>query len=556
MMYIRDRLRATDYYTNLDESSSPSPSKKLLRIKQLNEILEGRLAATFGFSTSSAKTSACNANTSELSPRIYSKDDIRYDTPASESSCASERSDHRKYSDEDRKKSSDEDRRKVSNDNSRKSSGGTHRRTVSDSSVVSSKSSSSRSSSKSSRSSQPPPSAPKPNRRTYESTANITDSPNKNRRDRSKSSSSAVQLRNRDSSSPRKRPSSDSQIRPTDKPTKTRSTLNLNIAKDNARHQLSRSQINLRPRNDNSPCSLLPRGADPEQYRHIRWNELEDIIYEHDHDEGIDTSHHRNHVSRNKSFHTSRNTDNLNANRTKNPTDFPIVSENVKLKCQSVDNLNNIKNNNLYINHIHREVINNFINKNHISHINSNLFQPALPNDEKNTAVKIRRKHRSTSRSKKCDDIEKNDNTKSSHHRHHSTSDYASHSDSSSSSSSYSCFSGSQGGYSSPMSSTPSSPVSSFTDSFASSSIHSSSCPAFRSSSSSSSPGSPPPQPRFGPKLLHVSSGKDRWVVRRPDGLVVEILPEIVWIKEQRKRTWKKAMLEFFKEKYVKCELL
>lgn len=357
------------------------------------------------------------------------------------------------------------------------------------------------------------------------------------------------------------------------------SSMNLNSIRDSARKHISKSQVNLRVRNDNSPGEVTSKmGLDPygSEYKHIRWQDLKDIIYEYDNDKTNNSN--GKHVSRNKSFHSSRTTNGLSAIDNQRL----LINANNKLKCQSVDNLNNIKNNALYINHIHREVVSSFINKNSINHVNSNLFTSS---GVQNSSYSSRIHRRDRSSSKTRDDASSTKDRKSSNHRtrhhsnHGSTSDYASHSDSSSSSQSSTYSSGCySGGYSSPISSVPSSPASSVgaqsssirvgggCSSFPSSpnDYHSASCPILRYAAGSSGFSSTPTSPDFKstfqgptPKLLHISSGNNRWVIRRPDGLVVEIIPEHLWIKEQKKKSWKKALIDLFRDRYavIGCDI-
>ena len=291
--------------------------------------------------------------------------------------------------------------------------------------------------------------------------------------------------------------------------------------KDNP--EVSLSQINLRP----DKVRISAKLSDPcdYNYRQKRWDDVKNVIYEYEDVRKSSTNSSKS-VSRNKSFHSSR------AQPSDLGDDNNVIRRNLnhdhRGKFQSADNLNNMKNSSVYINHLHREVVSNFINKNQITKINSNLFNTWSPNHSYNSDDRSLSKkddiygrrgsggRKSESRSKK---------------RHGSnTSDY--HSDSSSSSSIYSS-SGCYSGYSPP--SSPSSPGSSayFT-------------PEVKPS---------PSTPFFVPKLLYVSSKGDRWVVRRSDGLIVEIMPEEIFYRERRmffNKNWKKKIIGLFKkEGYV-----
>lgn len=358
---------------------------------------------------------------------------------------------------------------------------------------------------------------------------------------------------------------------------KSTSHQQLNSVRDSSRTQISKSHVNLRYHNDNNSSGKHHRrgcsegGPDPYggDYKHIRWQDFKDIIYEYDLDDNTNGASHGKHVSRNKSFHSSRTTA---AGYQSNNNNVPVISDNNinnKLRCQSVDNVSNMKNGVLYINHIHREVVSSFINKNNINHVNSNLFTSAAQGSHKHRRDRSLSKSREHSAKTSSKSNERTSSTPALRSRPHSssTSDYASHSDSSSSSQSSTYSSGCySGGYCSPVSSAPSSPASSVgtlssrqpasgCSSFPNSPtayMHASSCPVLRSPTLAS-PDSPDFTLAFHghsmPKLLHISNTKDRWVIRRPDGLVVEIIPEHLWIKEQKKRSWKKALLDLFRDR-------
>ena len=478
MVTIKDRLRAINYYVDLDEDSSiTAPLTRRQKINILNSQLNSNKNDTGKQSSSSESINDVARNKKSSVTRKSSWGAVDEKNVSRSRSSAESRSRERRKSPQ--KKISKEEGRRKTTRKSTKDVENYHPCEVDDD--------------------EEPPYGPPPRTSSRQTLPN----PNAATSFIAKLPKSFSTLQLQDNSS-----------------TNLFSSKNKANAKKRGDGIVSKSQVNLRDRGDASVGQKL---SDPYgyQYRHIRWEELKNIIYEDDYSQY--RSSNPKHVSRNKSFHSSRAKPSPEINKRIENYQRSLDNSN-KIRCQSVDNLHNIRNDNLYINHIHREVVSDFINKNHISRINSNLFPSNVHNFN-------------ASLSKRKEDKNINAKKQKEKKRHKSsTSDYHSDSSSSSQSSTYS----SSGCYStcSPLSTPPSSPGSPAT---------SVSCPALRVTPAKSF------QP---PKVLHVSPRKDRWVVRRADGLVVQILSEDLFLKEQKKKCWRKALLDLFREKYESALLL